>query len=574
MLQNERIRDRIEIAVAGVVSLLFGASFGWNFGVDNQVVYMISSLRLLHPDILAKDWFVSQTTHYHPTFKYLAAALMALNSNGWAVGIAQTLVISAGIIALYFLIRELVDRRHALPGYLLLITVASITRTRGPCVTYVFDWILQPSTLGSAAFLASIPLFVRGQWLASGIALALSGLFHANYLILFFGSYTLAHLLLGKQDLKARIFRQLGPPLAVLLLFMPMILATALSKDAKTAQEIYTTIRSPHHFVIAGHERDFFSLVGLTLLSLGASAPLMRKPKSATTRLGILIASLLTVIWTGIVFSALLHLRPATQLFAWRLVPHTELVLTTLICAMAARTLLDPSAGRCYGILQWLLIISGLGTISLWASFGDNKRLPTLFASTILLIVLIRLAPKLGRRWIPEAVQERLSVRWRSGGVVLASALGLLLVYSILGPELRRFYKNSNVFSGLSTQERELYAWMRENTPKDAIFLTPPNQENMRFHGQRAIVVDWKSCPIAPAELLEWWKRIQDVVGQPMRGQRDLGGYASLDESRVQKLLERYGVDYAVVGRGAERSLAKFKVVYSNNAFSVLDLHP
>ena len=48
----------------------------------------------------------------------------------------------------------------------------------------------------------------------------------------------------------------------------------------------------------------------------------------------------------------------------------------------------------------------------------------------------------------------------------------------------------------------ELAAWARENTPKDAVFLVPPDEESFRVHARRAIVVNFKgvrnsapSCP-------------------------------------------------------------------------------
>ncbi|WP_437745422.1 DUF6798 domain-containing protein [Sorangium sp. So ce1504] len=571
----ERIRDRAEVTLAAVVSLLFGASFGWNCGVNNQVVYMLGSLRLVHPDILARDWFATSTTHYHPAFKYLAAGLLALNEKGWGVGIAQTVVIAVGTTAVYFLLRTLVDRRHALPSFLLLVAFATLTRTWGPCDTYVFDFILQPSSLGSAAFLISVPLFVRGKWLASGIALAASGLFHANYLILFFGAYALAHLGLGVRDRRElfhRASRQLLPPLAVLALFAPMILATAGAKDARLAQEIYTTIRAPHHFVIQGREREFFGFIAWHLLGLGAALPLTRNRKSPAARLVTLILALVLVIWMCVGLSALAGLRPVTQLFAWRVAPHAELLLTALGCAGAVRVILVPSAGRRYGVTAMALIVGGLGVLALYGSVEKSARVPALAVGVVAAAALSRLASESARRFAPEPGLARARALWQRGGALvgLAGALAVLLVFLV--PKLQEIRRNSSVLSGLRADERALYAWMQASTPVDAIFLTPPESEKMRFHGQRPIVVDWKSNPIVPADVLEWLRRLEAVTGRKVRGQRDLDGYDSLDEARVQTLRERYGVDYVVLRRGQNKGIGRYKTVYSNSGFTVLDV--
>jgi hypothetical protein len=574
MPRLERIKNSLEIALAAVASLLCGASFGWNYGVDNQVVYLLGSLRLVHPEILARDWFATSTTHYHPAFKYLAAGLMALNARGWAVGLAQTAVIGAGMMGLYWLIRSLVERRQALAAFLLLVTIATITRTRGACATYAFDFILQPSSLGSAAFFISVPFFVRGQWLASGIALAVSGLFHANYLILFFGSYALAHLGLGVRDRRElwhRASRQFLPPLAVLLLFAPMILATAGAKDAKIAQEIYTTIRAPHHFVIADRERDFLGFIGWHMLGLGAALPLAQNRRSPAARLVTLLFALLFVIWAGVGLSVVVQLRQATQLFPWRIAPHVEMLLTALACAGAARAIADPAFGRRYRSQSLVLVASGLGALCLHASVRDRATVPAIVLGVLGVVALVQIVAE-GLRLGPERLLSRGRALWDRGGAWVALAGALVFFVVIIVPEVRAIRSRSNVYTGISRNEQELFAWMRANTPAEAVFLTPPDNENMRYHGQRPIVVDWKSNPIVPGEVLEWVQRLEDVTGRKLRGHRDLEGYASLDEARLGKLRERYGVEYVVVRRGREKELGGAKAVYSNAAFTVLDV--
>src|SRR3954462_4215906 len=116
----DKLKRAGDILIALVASICFGASFGYNFGIDNQVVYMASALKVLDPTLFKRDWFLSQTTQYHPTYRFVSAALIAIDQRGWAVGIAQNLVIAAGMMSVYWLLRELAGRRAALPSYLLL----------------------------------------------------------------------------------------------------------------------------------------------------------------------------------------------------------------------------------------------------------------------------------------------------------------------------------------------------------------------------------------------------------------------------------------------------------------------
>lgn len=569
MSRNERIEHYAGIAVASVIALLFGVSYGWTYAVDNQLVYLLSALRMVHPGVLDNDWLATQTTHYHPTFTYVAYALMSISET--AVGVALTFVCAAGMLGVYWLLRALEGVRRALPAFMLLSAVLFLTRTKGPCATYVFDHILQPSTISSAVFLISVPLFVRGRWLASGVALAISGLFHINLLLLFFGAYLIAQLMLGTDGLRGRLLRQLGPGFVVILLFSPMLLASATAKDGKLAQDIYATIRAPHHFVIKGHERDFLPYIGWTLLGLGAAAPLARGARSAYGRLAALLAGLLAVTWGGVALASAFELRTVRHLFPWRIVPHAILLTTALAAVAATRVIFEPSMWRRYGAVQLALMIAGVGALFITGGDKGPTALQYLIVAALAAVAVVLLGGWLVDRFAAAPTQARLRALGRRAALPVALAATLGALVPAARGQLAEFDRRSNVFTGIRAGERELYTWMREKTDPGALFLTPPDVENMRYHGQRAIVVDWKSNPGVPTEVLEWFRRLQDVVGKPIRSSKDLDGYNSLDEPRLRKLKERYKFDYVVVRRGKERGLP-FTKVYSGPAFVVLDV--
>ncbi len=238
MTGRDRIRSIAEWAVAAAGSLAFGASFGWQYGVNNQVVYLLGALKMATPGIFARDWFATQTTHYHPAYELLGALLLWIRHDGALIGYGQTLAIAVGMLFVFWLSKILAGRL-ALPSFLLVLAIAFETRTFSVGGGYVFDEILQPSTLASIGLLAAVPLFALGKWRASSVALAVSGLFHANYLVLLFGVFVMAHLLLGTTGIRRRLFEQFLMPVLVLLAFSPMILATAGAAHAKEAQEIY-----------------------------------------------------------------------------------------------------------------------------------------------------------------------------------------------------------------------------------------------------------------------------------------------------------------------------------------------
>ncbi len=54
--------------------------------------------------------------------------------------------------------------------------------------------------------------------------------------------------------------------------------------------------------------------------------------------------------------------------------------------------------------------------------------------------------------------------------------------------------------------------WVKDNTPEDALFLVPPEEQSFRLHAQRAIIVNFKGVPQLNAELVVWRDRLQDVL--------------------------------------------------------------
>lgn len=503
-----------EAALAAASSLCFGVSFGHSYGVDNQVVYILGALRLLDPTILQRDWFSNRTTHYHPTFKYLAAALLGIDHSGWAVALLQTLAIAGGMLCVYALLRGIVGARRALPSFLLVLAVSLFTRTGAAGGTYVFDWTLQPSTMGSVGLLAAAAFFARERWLASGVCAAASGLFHLNYLVLLIPALFVAHLALGRRDLWKRLLLQLALPVGVVLLFLPVLLGAAGSPAVAEARQIIFHIRAPHHYEPARYLRAFLPSAMWLVLGAGGALYLARRNAPGTRQLAAFCGGLLVVVWGGVLFSTLIPIAAATQLFSWRIGPHANLLLQALVFAALITAVTDSGVAR----------------------------------------------RALGGAWARAAVPG-----------VLASSL-VIFALNAAG-QLRHYRKRSTLVSGVGQEEEDLYRWMREQSPKDAVFLTPPDVETMRFWGQRAIVVDWKSQPHIPEEVLEWLQRLKDVTGRPeLSGRKDLDGYDSLDAARLSLLRARYGVDYVVVRRGRERDLGFHPQAFANGGYVVLDV--
>lgn len=560
------------IAAALIASFAFALSFGLNYGIDNQSAYMLGALRLLDPSVLAKDWYALGPGNYHPAFAYIGWLLLALDRGGFWVGAALIAVVTAGTMCFYWLASILYERRIALASFLFFLALAFITRTYSIAVTYAFDFILQPSTLGSVFLIAAIPPFVAGRFFLSGIFLGLSGLFHANYLMLGIATFGLAQLALGKKDLRPRLLHQLGPAMLVFLLLLKLILRSVASPDGAAAQDILFNVRSPHHYAPLSFKSTFFSIAAWQMLGMGAGAWLLRGNAGKGKKLGALIFAFGALLWIGTALTTIFPIQRVTQLFVWRFAPYHSMLLGLLFCAAAVHIATKPSLIQRIPPSSLALTLAGIVSVGLTERLGQQIAWALL---TTLLPALIAVA-----LWFGKPLAERFKIpltrvqQWLGRrGVWLVLAVSAVACFRVGKSYVKSFRTESNLLNKSPNAEKELYAWVRANTPKDALFLTPPSIEGFRLWGERAIVADWKGSPYAPSDVLEWYHRLEDISGRPNFRKRDdvFEGYANLDEKRVLKLRDKYKFDYVVIQRGREQKLPG-KVIYQNARFSVIEL--
>lgn len=598
-----------EIVAAVVVlwtSSAFATSYGYNFGYDNHTTYLVGALRLYDPGALSRDWLASDCTPYHPIFSYLAWALWAIDEDGWGFAYANVVTVTAMGGALYGLCRAFAGRLLALPSHLVVLAIAMQTRTHSAGVSYIADIVFQPSTLGGLGWLAGMAAFVARRWFLSGLCFGLGGLFHANYLVLGFPVLGLAHLLIeDPRDLRGlarRLALQLGPSVLALLVLSPLIFGAASHPDAARAREIFQTIRSPHHYLPSGYRGRFLGLAGWQLLGLGAAWPLLSGRKGPGPRLGALLVGLGVLVWSGTFLTTWVFLPSVSQLFPWRAAPYSDLVAQVALVGGLLGLIIDPARLRAHSRLTPLLVLGGLVLVCLDRPASDQPwlgRLLLLLLTTGLLtagvglaVATLARATARGRRhlepasfggpwppvpggplrpWAPHTLVAPL--------LLTALALGLWTSATSGQRDPARIERASSLIRGFDAREENLYAWIREHTDRDSRFLQPPLMERFRITARRAIVVDWKSPPILPGELLEWYERLGTVAGRPgFQTAREVAtGYDAMDSARLRALRARYAIDYAVVRKGRERVLKDWPVAYANPGFAVLDLrgsHP
>jgi hypothetical protein len=149
--------------------------------------------------------------------------------------------------------------------------------------------------------------------------------------------------------------------------------------------------------------------------------------------------------------------------------------------------------------------------------------------------------------------------RWAKAAGVVATAVSLLYVLPSLYADSRE--------ATVTQSWNEVQAWVRENTPRDAVILTPPYREGFRQFSERAIVGEWKDGTqqfFDVAFTFEWHRRMAQLGGNTRAFDR-------LDAPALLALGREYRADYVVLPGRVRHAFPK---VFENAVAAVYRLAP
>lgn len=104
--------------------------------------------------------------------------------------------------------------------------------------------------------------------------------------------------------------------------------------------------------------------------------------------------------------------------------------------------------------------------------------------------------------------------------------------------------------------------WIQNNTPPDAVFLTPRQQQTFQWYAGRSEVVSAKNFPQDAAGIVEWRQRLDDVFPR-LIDQADLSAQG---EVRLLELARKYSFQYIVLDRAVSPRRLRFPQIYPNAA--------
>ena len=106
--------------------------------------------------------------------------------------------------------------------------------------------------------------------------------------------------------------------------------------------------------------------------------------------------------------------------------------------------------------------------------------------------------------------------------------------------------------------------WIQTNTPSDAVFLTPAQQQSFKWFAGRTEFVNWKDIPQHDASILEWYRRIQRV-SKPQ--QTYTAGILAFTDEQLIELGRDFKIDYLLVPQKNMDAIgdSQLEMVYPEN---------
>ena len=147
----------------------------------------------------------------------------------------------------------------------------------------------------------------------------------------------------------------------------------------------------------------------------------------------------------------------------------------------------------------------------------------------------------------------------------------LIMIFIFSPPKFRLLKRIGYPYTPLTN----LTDYIKNNTPKNSLFITYPFESSFRLYAQRSTVVNFKTNPIGWGSSLQdkWMERLHDLCNVKQFQARGLSvekecfaGYKALSLEDFITLCDKYGADYFLTFLGQENINCKNLLVYRNSS--------
>jgi hypothetical protein len=551
----------LEGATAALLASLASLTLiGYRFGDSNHGITVPILKRFIDRSLYPGDALVATGDQFPTVFYRFLGAL--LPSTDW-VAFAYFALYVASIALTYAAVYRIAvwasdgDRTTGVIAVLLAMPVRT-----GLAGEALYRVAFSHSHLASGIDLMALALFLEGRRLLPLLILSLGVYNHALYSLYLLVPFTLTIFWEDRTTDRRTTMTRLA---AGWLPVLPFLL-NAIAKGKPMTQEWLDLLilRSSHHS-FPGFFGD--SLPDAVVWLLLGTAAASRARAGRLLSLGIFLVATALLFVAGTLFTEVIPLKAVLQFQPhriWRFLAVILLAFMARDIVLLWRT--SPMMRVLSGVYFLSIFATGLeqlGPLVLIAVFAANQPpLPTWLR-------LLGAAALVGLEWPDrtvvwtEYVVEFLR-RFQNQQIFAVLGVGLLLGLAVADPRRRRalstlaflltigpLFIDGYRRQALRFEQGSFWAaqtWARANTPKSAVFLTPPKEAGFRVFSERAIVGEWKDGTqqyFDDGFAKEWGRRMEVVMAQE---------FPKYTDDEIADLARRFGADY-IVFQGRRRRL-------------------
>lgn len=565
MSASETPKGTFSLVEGATLSLLASLAsltlIGYRFGDSNHGITVPILKRFIDPSLYPGDDLVA-TAERFPTIFYrtLAAVLPSTDAVPFAYFFLYVLSIALTYAAVYRMgVWASGDARVGALATLLAMPVRT-----GLAGESLYRVAFSHSHLASGLDLFAMALFLEGRRLAPILMLSLGVYNHALYSLYLLVPLTLTLLLEARTVPKRQTLIRLACAILPVLPFVAM----AVSNGTPLTQEWVDLLklRSAHHsFPSAFGDGLPDAVIWLFLGTIAATRTQVPTLRSlgimvAATGLLFVLGTLFTEVWP---MKAMLQFQPHR---IWRFLSVLLLALmATDIALLWRRSSLSRIVAAFYFMSLFATGAEQLGPLVLIAVIALNDpKIPWWLRASAAVALATLSWPDRTIEWTEYVLEFVRRIQNPAVFATLAAAFLVLSIRHVTSPSLRRGLEITAFLAVLGPLARDNYNrqrirfeqgsfreaqnWARENTPKNAVFLTPPKEAGFRVFSERTIVGEWKDGTqqyFDDVFAREWGRRMDLLVAKEW-------GQFSTDE--IVDLAHRFGANY-IVGQGKRRNL-------------------
>ncbi|MEO8358840.1 MAG: DUF6798 domain-containing protein [Vicinamibacteria bacterium] len=535
---------------------------GYRFGDSNHGITVPILKRFMDRSLYSGDLLVATGDRF-PTIFYRALGAL-LPSTDWVPFAYFTLYVISIALTYAAVYRMAVwassgDRATGVVAVLLAMPVRT-----GLAGEALYRVAFSHSHLASGLDLMALALFLEGRRVLPILILSLGVYNHALYSLYLLVPFTLAMLWEAPGLPRATTLKRLA------LAWIPVLpfLINAVAQGKPMTQEWLELLilRSSHHSFPGAFGEALPDAVVWLFLGLAAAT---RVEFSRLKGLSVVIFATALFFVLGTVFTEFIPLKAVLQFQPHRIWRFLSVVLLAFMAGDIVRLWRTSPLMRLLAALYFLSIfatgLEQLGPLVLIAVYAANRPpLPTwlrLLAAGVLISLEWPDRTVLWTDYIVEFLRRLQNTQvFAILGVALiaglamsqkerarAQAMSLLAFILAVGPVFADNYRRAE----LRFEQGSFWAaqtWARQNTPKTAVFLTPPKEAGFRVFSERSIVGEWKDGTqqyFDDGFAKEWGRRMEIVMA------KEFGAYS---DEEIVALARQFGADY-IVGQGRRRKL-------------------